>query len=315
MGRHVSVRRDASARSGGVAWRRVAIGCLVAAALGLPALAPAEEIDCPGGEVKSFSALAERLEEFDELTVLSVELLVSPTRSCRETWVVEVLNEEDEVAALLFDARTLEERFAGRLGREEEHDDDEILPVRTWLAGRDTNDLIEGLWSDDISQGGGGRDVFVVTPGSDMILDFTPGEDLLDVGDFARLEDGFGVLRSMADIARLSERAVVEGRPGLRIDIDGPAGDWSVTLLGIRPGQLGPESIHFGIEGDAAPDVPFTHWPDRKVEMSDGTVVFFPAYPIDDEPPEGRLLEGDDEIREMMREHLFDLHEAFGGDD
>ncbi|MEO0818883.1 MAG: hypothetical protein AAF074_00515 [Pseudomonadota bacterium] len=300
---------------GGAFGFRLGIGVLLAGAVvfGMASGRAEEDVDCPGGDIASFGELAERLSDYDGVTVLSVELLVSPTRACRETWVVEVLTEEGEVQALLLNARTLEDRLVGRI--EEEEPDDELFPAHTQLVGRQTADLIEGLWSDDSMRGGQGGDLFVVTPGSDVIHDFVQGEDLLDVGDFARREDGFGVLRSMDDIRRLSESVVIDGRPGTMIDIDGPAGDWSVTLLGIRARQLREESIFFGIEGDAAPDFPVTHWPDRKVEMSDGSVVFFPAYRIDEKPPEGRVLEGDEAVLPFVRDHLLDIYRAFGGED
>ncbi|MEL6480811.1 MAG: hypothetical protein AAFQ75_05110, partial [Pseudomonadota bacterium] len=192
-------------------------------------LVPAAAEECPGGEIADLGALSARMAEFPELTVLSIELLVSPTRSCRETWVVEVLNEDGEVLALLFNARTLEDRMVGRIDEPEEEQDDEdreIFPIKSRLVGREMSELIEGYWSDDRMIGGLGRDLFIVTPGTDIIEDFTLGEDVLDVGDFARSEDGFGVLRSMDDVRRMSTEVVVDGRRGTSIDIDGGAGDW-----------------------------------------------------------------------------------------
>lgn len=273
-----------------------------------PALA---ETDCPGGDVASFVELAERLEEYDEITVLGAELLVSPTRACRETWVVEILNDDDEVRALLLDARTLEVRFVGG-GDEIEHgdEDDDIHPVLIDLRGGDTSDWIEGDWSDDRMRGGGGRDLFVATPGSDIIADFTPGTDVLDLGDFARREDGFGVLRSMADLRRLSRTVREDGQTGLQIDTDGESGDWSVTLLGLRKGDLSQSDVFFGLREDSAPGLEPTHWPARRIELSNGTVAEFGAYAIDAEPPDGKLLRGDPDGLEMLRGILFDLFEA-----
>lgn len=284
-----------------------------------PAAPQGDEVDCPGGEIAEFGDLAERLEEYDGITVLSVELLVSPTRACRETWIVEVLTEEDEVAALLFNARTLEERFAGFApehdDEDDEHEEEALEPVRSELVGRHTSDLIEGYWTDDEMTGGAGRDVFVVTPGTDVIFDFEPGQDILDVGDFARLEEGFGVLRSMEDIRRAARLIRFDDQPATEIDINGPVDDWAVILIGVRPGELTEENIHFGIEDDPEPDLPFTHWPARRIESAGGSVVIFPAYRIDERPPRGRLLEGDDAFRERVRGFLMDLYEVFEAED
>ncbi|MEM9147010.1 MAG: hypothetical protein AAGC57_12515 [Pseudomonadota bacterium] len=289
-------------------------------AIALAALLAAPETahgdDCPGGDVASFGELAERLDDYDGITVLSVELLVSPSRPCRETWIVEVLTEDDEVAALLFNARTLEERFAGRALEEPDDDEDEErFPVQIVMTGGETRDLLEGDWSDDRSTGGAGGDVFVVTPGSDLIFDFSPTEDLLDVGDFARLEEGYGVLRSMKDIARMAKPVRVDGRRGTQIDIDGPVNDWSVTLLGVRPEQLTQDNVFFGLGENVAPDWGQTHWPARRIEISDGSVLFVPAYRIDEEPPDVRLVEGSEDMLELIEDRLFDLFEIFGGED
>ncbi|MEO0623092.1 MAG: hypothetical protein AAFU49_04585 [Pseudomonadota bacterium] len=275
-----------------------------------------DDVVCPGGAVAGFGELAERLEEYDGFTVLSAEMLVSPTRACRETWIVEVLTPDDEVMALVFDARTLEERFAGS-GRDDDDDDedDDLFPVSIRMAGGSTIEWFEGDWSDDVMEGGPGPDLFVLTPGTDLILDFTPGEDLLDVGDFARRADGFGVLRSMEDISRRSQLVEIDGRKGTQIDIDGDHGDWTVTLIGVPLGGLTAESVFFGIDGDASPELRKTHWPARTTEFSDGSIVYVPSYPIDEEPPEAWLVSGDEDALELIEERLEDLYEFLEDDD
>ncbi|MEM7526961.1 MAG: hypothetical protein AAF416_04695 [Pseudomonadota bacterium] len=273
------------------------------------------ETTCPGGDVKSFVELAERLGELEDLTVLGAELLVSPTRACRETWVVEILNEEDEVRALLLDARTLEIRIVGDGGlRTAEEDDEDFRISHILLEGRPTPDLIEGDWSDDEMHGGPGRDVFVVTPGSDVILDFEPNEDLLEFGDFARVEEGFGTLQSLAEVTGASRMIRWEGRSALQIDIDGAVSDWSVTLVGVGLGDLTAENTHFGDEELPEAFEP-THWPERTAEFSDGTIVLFEPYPIAAPPPGGELLEGDPHVLEQVRDVLQGIFEDIDGED
>ncbi|MEM6676525.1 MAG: hypothetical protein AAF675_01505 [Pseudomonadota bacterium] len=288
----------------------IVVGSLLLALL--PHSTETAEDRCPGGAVKGFGELAERLEDLKGVTVLGAELLVSPTRACRETWVVELLTEEGEVRALILDARTLEERYAGTASfeggiDEDDFEEDDVFPVRMRLAGGPTNDLIEGDWSDDVMSGGAGRDLFVVTPGSDIIVDFKPGEDILEVGDFARSEDGFGTLRSMADIRRLSTSTVMEGKSATAIALAPGESDWAVVLVGVSPRQLTRESIFFGLEAPDDPEVELTHWPAREVRMSDGSVVHFPRYGLEDRPPAGRLIQGSDKTLEVLRDMLIDF--------
>lgn len=273
------------------------------------ALGAAPAVACPGGEVKTFADLAERLKDYDEVTVLGAELLVSPTRACRETWVVEILTAEDEVRALLLDARTLELRIVGQEGSAEGENDEDFRIAYMQLEGRATSDLVEGEWSDDEMRGGPGADIFVVTPGSDVILDFEPGRDRLDLRNFADPAEGFGTLQSMADLTAASRMVRREGRPGVEIDIDGAAGDWSVTLLGLTPGALTRADVIFGThDGPGAPLEP-THWPERLAEFTDGTVILFEPYLVDAPPPEGELIEGNREVLQMAREILHGLFE------
>lgn len=165
------------------------------------------------GEVAGFQDLAERLEviEEEDATILNAEFMASPGRPCREFWLIDILTEDDEVLSVLLDARTLEPR-PGDMSpvaeflrdRDEEPDEDEIWPEAIRMIGGPHADFFEGEWSDETMTGGPGPDLFVVTPGQDIITDFDPSEDLLDLGDFARLEDGFGLLRSFGEIDRKS---------------------------------------------------------------------------------------------------------------
>ena len=51
------------------------------------------------------------------------------------------------------------------------------------LGGEAGNDTLNGGAGDDVLEGGLGNDVFVIEPldGSNVILDFTSGEDLIDI--------------------------------------------------------------------------------------------------------------------------------------
>ncbi|MEL6211396.1 MAG: hypothetical protein AAFR44_14710, partial [Pseudomonadota bacterium] len=220
------------------AWPAI-LACGLVALLGAPAGALAQagadlgaDNGCPGGPIAGFSELADRLEAEGNPTVLGAEFLINPNRPCRETWVVEILTDDDEVRALLFDARTLELRLIGRAEVEARIEEDpgpgeaahegsasEATrdPVVIELTGGPTDDLVQGDWSDDVMTGNDGRDLFVATPGTDIVTDFDPDADLLDLGSFARPEEGLGTLRSMTDLTRHATEVRQDGRIALRI--------------------------------------------------------------------------------------------------
>lgn len=126
-------------------------------------------------------------------TVLNAELLAPEATPCRAFWIVEILPAEGDVSVIALNARTLEvwpgdpEMLLDTLERAED-DADEPRPIAIMLLGTPESDCIEGSWTDDVSTGGKGRDLFHVTPGSDVITDFTPGEDVLAFDDFTLIE-------------------------------------------------------------------------------------------------------------------------------
>ena len=57
---------------------------------------------------------------------------------------------------------------------------------------------IGGGRGDDRRRGADGADTFVISAGRDMVRDFTPGEDVLDLGD----GEAIGTLEDVWDAAR-----------------------------------------------------------------------------------------------------------------
>ncbi|MBP0465352.1 right-handed parallel beta-helix repeat-containing protein [Roseomonas sp. PWR1] len=100
-----------------------------------------------------------------------------------------------------------------------------------WLSGGDGSDRLNGGAGDDQLRGGTGADIFVAAPGggADLVLDFTPGEDRIDLRAFR-----------FADIAALR---VLEGPEATLIDLGGGG---MVVLLGVAAAALGPGDIILG---------------------------------------------------------------------
>ncbi|GIX12918.1 MAG: hypothetical protein KatS3mg118_0877 [Paracoccaceae bacterium] len=93
------------------------------------------------------------------------------------------------------------------------------------LSGGDGTDWLDGGAGDDILRGGAGADVFVLAPGTgtDAVLDFTPGEDLIDLSATA-----------IGDFAALSEHHLFAREAGTLILCD----EGRLFLRGIAPGDL-----------------------------------------------------------------------------
>ena len=175
--------------------------------------------------------------------------------------------------------------------QDSDEEDGDVYPLVAILSGTANSDKLQGFESDDHVTGGAGSDLFPLTLGSDLIVDFNPIEDVIDVGDFGRASDGFEVLTSLASLAANSEEVTDEfGVPSLVIDVDGDAGDSSTTLAGVTLADLNEGNVFFGLGGDSIPPLEFTHIAETLVTYSNGDVILFPAHDLDHHPVEGRLI-------------------------
>lgn len=149
-----------------------------------------------------------------------------------------------------------DDRLFGLAGNDDLHGD----AGRDWLAGGRGDDLIVGGAGDDLLAGGPGIDVFEFRRGSghDVVVDFTPGTDRLDLtahglDTWAKIQaaigdDGSGpgrppprdaqALAEFGATARGETEADADpNRPGAAIVLDAGTGD-SVVLLGVQPQRL-----------------------------------------------------------------------------
>ena len=149
------------------------------------------------------------------------------------------------------------------------------------IVGTDgINDKQQGMFTDDLSAGGAGMDLHPLTEGHDIIIDFDPALDMLDVGDFARPSDGFGTLQSLQNIADLSTQTTVMGQPALLIDIDGPLGESTTALLGITIDDLDENNVFFGLDGTSIPPQPVTWASAQCVTMDTGCRFIIPGHEV-----------------------------------
>lgn len=177
------------------------------------------------------------------------------------------------------------------IDEQEEDTFDDVFPVAATLTGSDTSEKLQGFESDDRMSGGGAPDLFVMTLGNDVITDFNPSEDMLDVGDFARESDGLATLTSLAALGESANEMDLEGARSLVIDVDGDQGDATTILLGVSFADLTESNTYFGLDGSAIPPLAFTHIADIVVTYSDGEVVLFPGHAVDENPSEDELVE------------------------
>ena len=172
-----------------------------------------------------------------------------------------------------------------------ENEEKDVYPLVAVLSGTTQSEKLQGFESDDTVTGGGGSDLFPLTTGNDLITDFDPSEDMIDVGDFARDSDGFGVLTSLAAIAANSKEIVDElGGKALLIDVDGNLGDSTTTIVGIGIADLTEDNVFFGVGGASIPPLEFTHIAEFLVTYSNGDVVLFPGHDLSRHPIEGQLI-------------------------
>ncbi|MEM1274888.1 MAG: hypothetical protein AAGH74_00035 [Pseudomonadota bacterium] len=262
--------------------------------------------------LKSFRDLAEHLETLDLLdgsTVLHTELLIREERPCRGAWVLDVLTVDGDVQVLLLDAQTftiftqmpadLRDPDAG--SGEPAWVDDEILPARIRIIGTAGPDILEGSWSDDISTGNAGRDVFKATPGSDIITDFDPSQDVLSLVNFSFDSYGLGTLQDVGDVGAAIGQYTIEGKQAAGIDLDGEAGDWTVFLIGVAPEELSEKNIVFTSTDDLIVPVMPRVMAERRVTTNQGSKILLPSYSLDDSPAEPVLVEGSEDALQAIR--------------
>lgn len=284
---------------------------LVALASGSEVVAQDEHTCDP--PLESFQAALERVEELNSdtgLTYLSADFFEDPDAGCSAIWVIELLAPDDDVELLILDAQTLDvvdglpAFFLTAIERPSfEADAEDLRPERIIIVGTEGDDVLEGEWSDDVSTGGAGRDSFLLTPGSDVITDFNPAEDVLNMTNFAFGAFGFGTLQSVEDVleaTRLDER---DRTLGTEIDIDGRAGDWSVFLKQVRPQDLAAKNIFFPDDGREGQKPLFQA--ERRVEMSDGSIVVLPGHSLMDAPLDPVLVSGTEAALSVVRRLFF----------
>ncbi|MEE8522388.1 MAG: hypothetical protein V3T72_00535 [Thermoanaerobaculia bacterium] len=158
--------------------------------------------------------------------------------------------------------------------------DDEGFVSTLILGTADINDKQQGMFTDDVTTGGGGLDLHPFTEGQDVLTDFDPAADMIDVGDFARPSDGFGTLQSLEDIAALSTQTMIDGQTALVIDIDGPLGESTTTLLGITIDDLDEDNVFFGLDGTSIPPQPVTWASAICVTMDTGCTFIIPGHEV-----------------------------------
>ena len=168
------------------------------------------------------------------------------------------------------------------------------------LVGSSESEKLQGFESDDTITGNGGPDLFPLTAGDDVITDFNPAEDMIDVGDFARESDDFAVLTSLEAIAANSTQSMVDGEKALVIDVDGELGDSTTTLIGVTIDDLTVSNVFFGLTGESIPPLMFTHIPETTVTLNDGTVASFPGHDLSVHPLLFELVSGSQESVDVL---------------
>ncbi len=159
-----------------------------------------------------------------------------------------------------------------------QEEEDDVYPVSATLIGTEASEKLQGFESDDTITGGGGADLFPLTLGNDVITDFDPNEDMIDVGDFARPTDDFEVLTSLEAIASNATETLIDGILSLVIDVDGDKGNSTTTLIGVILADLNENNVFFGLDGTSIPPLDFTHIAESVVVMSNGDVITTPGH-------------------------------------
>lgn len=249
---------------------------------------------------------AEVLLEGSGALFLSADIVKDPHSDCTAIWVLELLTQNDEVEILALDAQTLQtieelpDYFLAILERPSfMPGSQDLRPVSIDVQGTAERDLLEGEWSDDTSFGGQGRDTFLLTPGQDIILDFDPTEDAVNLTNFVFADYGFPTLTTFAAVISAAKTVERKGQFGTEIDIDGSAGDWSVFLLDVNISQLSNTNVIFPTN-DERSDGP-VYQAERRVELSDGSIVVIPAHKLDESRIDPYLAEGSSDALALIR--------------
>lgn len=249
---------------------------------------------------------AELVMENSGSSFLSADIVNDPNNECRAIWVLELLTHEDDVELLILDAQTLETRdelpdyFLAILERPSySPGSSDMRPVRIDVVGTAERDLLEGEWSDDASFGGHGADTFLLTPGRDVILDFNPLEDTINLTNFVFADFGFPTLTTFEEVVRAAKPVQRNEQSGTEIDIDGDAGDWSVFLPGVEISHLSRANVVFPDTGERS-DAPIFQ-AERRVTVSDGSIVVIPGHNLHDQRVEPYLFEGSTEALALVR--------------
>lgn len=245
-----------------------------------------------------------------DVVFVNADFFEDPDDICSAVWIVELLTPEDNFEVLVLDATNLLllrefPKYAlvsfGDNDTDQTSVDLEIEQI--FVLGTDERDLLEGEWSDDISEGGLSRDSFFLTPGRDVILDFQPGEDVLDMTNFIFSDFEFPVLSTPQEVLRASRIVERDGVFGAEIDLDGDAGDWSVFLEGVNPRDLSAEDIIF--PSDAEPRFPPVNQAERRILLSDGSIVKIPARGLWLDPVDPVLESGTPEALSLVQRLFF----------
>ena len=282
-------------------WRALALGPLLA--VGSAAL-PTAVVQAQSGScdqpVQSFVQLAALFEELrgdEDETLLSAELLELPDAPCRAYWMLEILPRRGDVVEVVLNAFTLavepiDPDQLWEQAADAETAEDEVYVTEIIMVGGEGSDYLEGDWSDDVSTGGEGSDIFFVTPGADLITDFEPDHDIIDFTDFASDYEGFSSFGSVSEVLAAAEQTRVSGRKALVIHLGGEDGDWRLTLYGVERADLSEDNMSFDIDGFFDDAFEPEDYPEKEIFASDDTEVFVPAYAWDGGVAEPELVEG-----------------------
>lgn len=285
-------------------WQAGAIAIVLAAASSARA-----DQDCRSGAIQRLGAIAEAATGLfdDQTSILSIELFQHRSDPCRSAYLLSALTDDGDVVQRAIDARLLtpidideEDEDDWRHAGDDREDALETFPVRSVFVGSEESDHLVGLPSDDTFAGGPGADVFTLSVGDDVILDFDPGEDLLDVSVFAHRHGGYETLTSISMIARNSVEDEMFDRNALIIGVEGEEDGWVTVLLGVSIDALTAENVIFDAEGAWPQGLAPARAPEALITGSDGSVVYVHAYKLEEGVGEVELVIGEEAAKDQL---------------